>query len=47
MKLPNLEQAQIDPAKITEYLLSVTNEEGKAGFVTRFGFFCGRMGNTW
>lgn len=38
MKLPNSESVQIDKAKIIEYLLSSTNEEGKAGFFTRFGF---------
>ncbi len=38
MKLPNVESVQIDQTKITEYLLSPTNHEGKAGFFTRFGF---------
>jgi len=37
-ELPNFEAIQIDKAKITEYLLSSTNQEGKAGFFTRFGF---------
>jgi len=37
-KLPNFKSVQIDKVKITEYLLSPTNEEGKAGFFTRFGF---------
>jgi hypothetical protein len=40
MKLPNLENAQIPPAKITDYLLSFTHRDGrhKAAFFTRFGF---------
>ena len=38
MRLPNFESVQIDKTKLTEYLLSSTNEEGKAGFFTRFGF---------
>ncbi|MCL4266423.1 MAG: hypothetical protein KJ069_24680 [Anaerolineae bacterium] len=40
MKLPNGDQAQIPQAKITEYLLSFTHEDGrpKVQFFTRFGF---------
>lgn len=40
MKLPNLENAQIPQAKITDYLLSFTHRDGrhKAAFFTRFGF---------
>ena len=38
MKLPNSDSVQIDKVKITKYLLSSINEEGKAGFFTRFGF---------
>jgi len=40
MKLPNGGQAQVPQAKITEYLLSFTHEDGrpKAQFFTRFGF---------
>jgi hypothetical protein len=40
MKLPNLEQALVLQAKITEYLLSVTHEDGKnkAEFFMQFGF---------
>jgi hypothetical protein len=40
VKLPNLENAQIPRAKITEYLLSFTHRDGrhKAAFFTRFGF---------
>ncbi|NJN55111.1 MAG: hypothetical protein HC804_10335 [Anaerolineae bacterium] len=40
MKLPNGDQAEVPQAKITEYLLSFTHEDGrpKAQFFTRFGF---------
>jgi hypothetical protein len=45
VKLPNLENAQIPRAKITEYLLSFTHRDGrhKAAFFTRFGF----SSNNW
>ena len=36
--LPNAEQAYIEQAKITEYLLSPTSPSGKARFFQRFGF---------
>ena len=40
MRLPNADQAVVEPEKITEYLLSHTNprSRGKAGFFVRFGF---------
>jgi hypothetical protein len=40
MKLPNLEQAIVPPEKITDYLLSITHEDGKhkAAFFMGFGF---------
>lgn len=40
MKLPNVNQAVIPPAKITEYLLSLTHPDGrdKAVFFMSFGF---------
>ena len=40
MKLPHLENAVIAEAKIKDYLLSETHEDGKskAAFFTRFGF---------
>jgi hypothetical protein len=40
MKLPSFEQTTIPQAKITEYLLSLSHEDGrsKAKFFMRFGF---------
>jgi len=40
LKLPKREMAQVEPQKLTEYLLSTTHAEGKdkAAFFTRFGF---------
>lgn len=40
MTLPNLDQAIVPQAKITDYLLSVTHEDGKnkAAFFMEFGF---------
>lgn len=40
MKLPNYEAATVPQAKITEYLLSLTHEDGrsKAKFFMSFGF---------
>ncbi len=40
MKLPNDDKASVPQAKITEYLLSLTHEDGrsKAQFFIRFGF---------
>jgi hypothetical protein len=38
MKLPNLENAQVENRKITEYLLSEDNLGGKSGFFAAFGF---------
>jgi hypothetical protein len=38
VKLPNLDDAFVPPAKITNYLLSDENSGGKAAFFTRFGF---------
>ena len=40
MKLPNLENANVPQAKITDYLLSPTHAtgRGKAKFFIRFGF---------
>ncbi|MYD49701.1 MAG: hypothetical protein F4W95_14665 [Chloroflexi bacterium] len=40
MKLPNAENARIEPAKITNYLLSLDSERGrsKAKFFMEFGF---------
>lgn len=40
MRVPYLENAVIDEAKIVDYLLSDTHERGrgKAGFFKRFGF---------
>ncbi len=40
MRLPNLEQALVPQAKITDYLLSTTHEDGKhkAAFFMQFGF---------
>lgn len=40
MKLPNLEQAEVPEAKITEYLLNLNHEQGqgKAQFFLRVGF---------
>ncbi len=40
MRLPNAAGAQVDSTKITQYLLSADNPEGrpKAEFFTRFGF---------
>ncbi len=45
MKLPGLEDAVIDPAKITNYLLSAAHPNGrhKAQYFARFGF----SANTW
>ncbi|MFN8495990.1 MAG: hypothetical protein U0350_50835 [Caldilineaceae bacterium] len=38
MRLPNYENAIVAESKIVDYLLSQTNEDGKAGFFARFGF---------
>ncbi|MBI2849382.1 MAG: hypothetical protein HYX88_04555 [Chloroflexi bacterium] len=40
MQLPKAAQAQVDPEKITDYLLSVRHPDGrpKAEFFTKFGF---------
>jgi len=40
VKLPNAEQAYIDPVKVTGYLLSFDHPRGrsKADFFSRFGF---------
>lgn len=40
MKLPNIKNAVVPKAKITEYLLSLAHRDGrsKAMFFTRFGF---------
>ncbi len=40
MKLPNIEQADVPPDKITEYLLNTEHQTGraKALFFIRFGF---------
>ncbi len=40
MKLPNCDRAQVDPAKVTGYLLSITHREGrhKAAFFLSHGF---------
>lgn len=38
MKLPFLEQALIEQAKIADYLLSEENSDGKAAFFYAFGF---------
>lgn len=40
VKLPNADHARIEPAKILEYLLSTSNEdgEGKAKFFFQYGF---------
>jgi hypothetical protein len=40
MKLPNIIEARVAQAKITDYLLSFEHEDGrsKADFFTRFGF---------
>lgn len=38
MKLPNLDGAIIEEAKLTGYLLSEENSGGKAGFFLAFGF---------
>ena len=40
MNLPNSDKAQVPPAKITEYLLSLAHEDGrsKAQFFAHFGF---------
>jgi hypothetical protein len=44
MKLPNIEEARVPRAKITDYLLSFEHEDGraKADFFTRFGFSAAR-----
>lgn len=38
VNIPNLEQAVIEPAKITKYLLSQENSAGKSIFFATFGF---------
>ena len=40
MRLPDAENARVEPAKILDYLLSTNNEdgEGKAKFFIRYGF---------
>ena len=40
MRLPNAQQARVDPAKITDYLLSASHSDGrkKAEFFLSFGF---------
>ncbi len=38
MKLPHLENALVEEAKITAYLLSEENSGGKAAFFMAFGF---------
>ena len=40
MRLPNAQQARVDPAKITGYLLSASHPDGgeKAKFFVGFGF---------
>lgn len=38
MKLPNLETAVVEEAKITAYLLSEENSGGKSAFFSAFGF---------
>ena len=40
MKLPNYEQAQVPPSKITDYLLSTSHPDGrgKARFFRSYGF---------
>ncbi len=40
MQLPNAEHARVEPAKILNYLLSTSNEdgEGKAKFFIQYGF---------
>ena len=40
MKIPNLDNAQIPEAKVSDYLLSLTHPDGggKARFFTQFGF---------
>ena len=40
MKLPNANQARVDESKVTDYLLSVSHQDGsaKARFFERFGF---------
>ena len=40
MRLPNAPQAKVEREKITDYLLSTANPQGKskAGFFLRFGF---------
>lgn len=44
MYLPNADQARVDRAKITEYLLSETHPDGrsKAAYFMRFGFSAGQ-----
>jgi hypothetical protein len=39
-RLPNADKAVVEPAKLTEYLLSLTHEDGmgKAKFFMMFGF---------
>lgn len=46
MKMPNVEQAQVDPEKLTGYLLSETHPVGrlKAKFFRRIGF---NESNVW
>ena len=41
MKLPRADQAVVQEAKITTYLLSETHSLGKAGFFVRFDFQVG------
>ena len=40
MRLPNAQRARVDPAKITDYLLSASHPDGqeKARFFFNFGF---------
>lgn len=38
MKLPNIENALVEEAKITAFLLSEENSGGKSAFFTAFGF---------
>lgn len=40
MKIPNLDNAEVPEAKVSDYLLSITHPDGsgKAGFFTQFGF---------
>ncbi len=38
MKLPNLEQAFVEAQKLSAYLLSEENSDGKSAFFAAFGF---------